>query len=144
MRTPAYGSISKRRKRTKRKIPHRVCKNNWSSVTIRSILTNEKYKGDAIINKTFVVDCISKQVKINNGERKKYYVKNNHPAIIDDATFAKVQAELTYNDEVVRKLIECVVIESKNQIKVVFRDGTQMEQTLQDENIHWLTNFMLQ
>ena len=57
-------------------------KNNWSSVTIRSILTNEKYKGDAIINKTFVVDCISKQVKINNGERKKYYVKNNHPAIL--------------------------------------------------------------
>lgn len=51
---------------------------------------------------------------------------------------------MTYNDEVVRKLIECVVIESKNQIKVVFRDGTQMEQTLQDENIHWLTNFMLQ
>ena len=70
-------------------------KNNWSSVTIRSILTNEKYKGDAIINKTFVVDCISKQVKINNGERKKYYVKNNHPAIIDEATFAKVQAELS-------------------------------------------------
>ncbi|HIS35230.1 TPA: recombinase family protein [Candidatus Scatousia excrementigallinarum] len=317
-------------------------KDNWSSTTIRSILNNEKYKGDAIINKTFVVDCISKQVKLNNGERKKYYVKNNHPAIIDDATFAKVQEELTrrsgkkkvkqvgaktelgkycgkyaltellvcgecktpyrrctwtvkgkkkivwrcisrldfgkkychnsptieegvlheaimeaiqrsallnretlqtlkehirlalgsadkeensidiefriaqinagfnsmidtasadnmdgydenriqqlineknelqeklrlihkekgsqkttqdrldsiytvidglkncpmtYNDEVVRKLIECVVIESKNQIKVVFRDGTQMEQTLQDENIHWLTNFMLQ
>lgn len=70
-------------------------KDNWSSTTIRSILNNEKYKGDAIINKTFVVDCISKQVKLNNGERKKYYVKNNHPAIIDDATFAKVQEELT-------------------------------------------------
>ena len=51
---------------------------------------------------------------------------------------------MAYNDEVVKKLIECVVIESKDQIKVVFRDGTQMEQTLQDENIHWLTNFMLQ
>ena len=51
---------------------------------------------------------------------------------------------MAYNDEVVRKLIECVVIESKDQIKVVFRDGMEMEQTLQNENIHWLTNLMLQ
>lgn len=66
----------------------------WSCATVRSILTNEKYKGDAIINKTYVVDCISKQVKVNKGERKKYYVENNHPAIIDAATFARVQEEI--------------------------------------------------
>ena len=47
-----------------------------------------------IINKTFVVDCISKQIKKNNGERTKYYVENNHPAIIDDITFGKVQEEI--------------------------------------------------
>ena len=41
----------------------------WQHRTIRSILTNEKYKGDAVINKTFVTDCISKRVKVNNGER---------------------------------------------------------------------------
>ena len=69
-------------------------KQSWSCSTVRSILTNEKYKGDAIINKTFVVDCISKRVKVNNGERKKYYVENNHPAIIDTAKFAKVQEEI--------------------------------------------------
>ena len=69
-------------------------KQHWSCSTVRSILTNEKYKGDAIINKTFVVDCISKRVKVNNGERKKYYVENNHPAIVDAATFAKVQEEI--------------------------------------------------
>ena len=51
---------------------------------------------------------------------------------------------MAYNDEVVRKLIECVVIESKDQIKVVFRDGIEMEQTLQNKNIQWLTNLMLQ
>ena len=51
---------------------------------------------------------------------------------------------MAYNDEVVRKLVECVVIESKDQIKVVFRDGMEMEQTLKNENIHWLTNLMLQ
>lgn len=66
----------------------------WSYSTIRSILTNERYKGDMVINKTFVVDCISKQVKKNNGERTKYYIENNHPAIIDDNTFGKVQEEL--------------------------------------------------
>ena len=66
----------------------------WSYSTIRSILTNEKYKGDMIVNKTFVVDCISKRIKKNNGERTKYYIENNHPAIIDDITFGKVQQEL--------------------------------------------------
>ena len=66
----------------------------WGVSTIRSILTNEKYKGDAIINKTFVVDCLTKKVKKNNGERPKYYVENNHPAIIDATTFARVQEEV--------------------------------------------------
>lgn len=69
-------------------------KEKWSCSTIQSILTNEKYKGDAIINKTFVVDCISKKTKVNNGERPKYYVENNHPAIIDPITFGRVQEEL--------------------------------------------------
>ena len=69
-------------------------KKRWVSSTVRSILTNEKYKGDLVINKTYVVDCISKQVRINNGERKKYYVKNSHPAIIDEMTFARVQEEM--------------------------------------------------
>lgn len=76
------------------KISTPLGKQHWSCSTVRSILTNEKYKGDAIINKTFVVDCISKRVKVNNGERKKYYVENNHPAIVDAATFAKVQEEI--------------------------------------------------
>lgn len=66
----------------------------WQHRTIRSILTNEKYKGDAVINKTFVTDCISKKVKVNNGERNKYYIENNHPAIIDAGIFARVQEEM--------------------------------------------------
>ena len=45
---------------------------------------------------------------------------------------------MAYNDEVVRKLIECVVIESKDQIKVVFRDGMEMKQTLRRESINFL------
>ena len=69
-------------------------KGAWHNRTVQSILTNEKYKGDAILNKTYITDCISKKVKVNNGERPKYYVENNHPAIIDSATFGRVQEEL--------------------------------------------------
>ena len=54
----------------------------------------DSYKGDAIINKTYTTDCISKKVRVNNGERPKYYVENSHPAIIDSATFGRVQEEL--------------------------------------------------
>ena len=69
-------------------------KEKWCVSTIRSILSNEKYKGDAIINKTFIDDCLTKKIKINNGERPKYYVENNHSPIIDAETFGQVQEEL--------------------------------------------------
>lgn len=69
-------------------------KEKWQFSTVRSILSNEKYKGDAIINKTYITDCISKKVRANNGERPKYYVENSHPAIIDSVTFSRVQEEL--------------------------------------------------
>lgn len=63
----------------------------WNS---RIYSDQRKYKGDAILNKTFTVDCISKKVKVNNGERPKYYVENNHPTIIDVSTFARVQEKI--------------------------------------------------
>lgn len=69
-------------------------KAEWQFSTIQSILSNERYKGDAIINKTYITDCISKKVRVNNGERPKYYVENSHPAIIDSSTFGRVQEEL--------------------------------------------------
>ena len=75
-------------------IPSPGGKEKWTYSTIRSILSNERYKGDAIINKTYIVDCLSKKVKVNQGERPKYYVEGNHPAIIDAATFGRVQEEL--------------------------------------------------
>lgn len=66
----------------------------WHYGTVKSILSNEKYKCDALINKTYVVDCISKKVKRNNGERAQYYVENNHPAIISPEKFNRVQEEM--------------------------------------------------
>lgn len=75
-------------------IPSPKGKPTWTMTTIHSILSNEKYKGDAILNKTYIKDCISKKVVINNGDRPKYYVENNHPAIIDALTFSRVQEEI--------------------------------------------------
>lgn len=75
-------------------IPTPSGEGKWHRGRIASILTNEKYKGDAILNKTYIVDCLSKKVKINNGERPKYYVENSHPAIIDSVTFGRVQEEM--------------------------------------------------
>jgi len=69
-------------------------RNKWSSQTVRSILANEKYAGDALLQKTYVADFLTKKVKTNNGERAMYYVENNHPAIIDRNTFNRVQEEL--------------------------------------------------
>ena len=66
----------------------------WSKSVIASILTNEKYKGDILTNKTYVTDPISKVTKINNGERPQHYIENHHPAIIDSATFGRVQEEM--------------------------------------------------
>lgn len=67
----------------------------WSPAIIHNILTNEKYIGDALLQKTYVTDCISKKVKKNQGERAMYYVENNHPAIISREMFDQVRHEMT-------------------------------------------------
>ena len=50
-------------------------KPKWSPSTVESILSNEKYKGDALLQKTFTVDFLSKKKKINEGEHPQYYVE---------------------------------------------------------------------
>lgn len=67
----------------------------WSPAIIHNILTNEKYIGDALLQKTYITDCISKKVKKNQGERAMYYVENNHPAIISREVFDQVRNEMT-------------------------------------------------
>ena len=63
----------------------------WRVGNIKSILTNEKYKGDALLQKTFTVDFLTKEKKKNEGEIPQYYVTGNHEAIIPVATFNRVQ-----------------------------------------------------
>lgn len=69
-------------------------KKQWSVSTIMSILQNEKYKGEALLQKTFTVDFLSKKTKVNEGEVPQYYVTGSHPAIIDGETFDLVQSEI--------------------------------------------------
>ena len=66
----------------------------WSDSTVRSMLQNEKYIGDALLQKTYISDIFTRQSKKNNGELPQYYVHDCHPAIIDRETFQKVQEEL--------------------------------------------------
>ena len=65
----------------------------WTQDCIRGILTNEKYCGDALQNKTFIQDCISRRVVKNTGQRPMFLVQNCHAAIIDRQTFDAAQAE---------------------------------------------------
>ena len=58
-------------------------------------LVLSRLHGKGVLNVAdYVSDCISKRIKANNGERNKYYIENNHPAIIDAGTFARVQEEI--------------------------------------------------
>lgn len=66
----------------------------WDKHGIHSMLTNEKYVGDIMFQKSFRTDCISKKTKINRGELDRYLVTDNHPAIIDRETFWMVKKEL--------------------------------------------------
>lgn len=79
---------------TLRQIPTPRGRKKWSTSTIMSILQNEKYKGDALLQKTYTVDFLTKKVKKNCGEVPQYYIENSHPAIIDAETFDLVQKEI--------------------------------------------------
>ena len=69
-------------------------KAKWNPSTVHSILTNEKYKGDALMQKCYTADFLTKKQVINNGVLPQYYVEGDHEAIIPPETFELVQQEL--------------------------------------------------
>ena len=69
-------------------------KAKWYEGSIRKMLRNEKYKGEALLQKTYTVDFLSKKRVINKGEIPQYYVEESHPAIIDSDTWEAVQLEM--------------------------------------------------
>ena len=78
---------------TEQKVPTPKGKEKWAVSTIKSILKNEKYKGDALLQKSYTIDFLTKKKKKNEGEIPQYYVKNSHPAIITPEIFDMVQHE---------------------------------------------------
>lgn len=66
----------------------------WSRTSVKTLLEQEKYIGDLLLQKTYRSDYINKKKMINHGELPMYYVENSHEAIIDKETFAKVQEKL--------------------------------------------------
>lgn len=88
----APGSIAKQL--TEEGIPTPSGLAKWSPSTIESILSNEKYKGDALLQKTYTVDFLTKKMIVNDSKVPQYYVENSHPAIVQPWEFAIVQAEI--------------------------------------------------
>ena len=74
-------------------------KKRWNAGSVRSILSNEKYRGDALLQKSYTVDFLTKKKKVNEGEIPQYYVENNHPAIIAPDVFDMVQQELARREK---------------------------------------------
>ena len=66
----------------------------WYDSTLQKILRNEKYSGDALLQKTVTVDFLTHKRVKNKGEVQQYYVEDSHPPIISKETFQMVQAEI--------------------------------------------------
>lgn len=86
-----YGSSSIANTLTDLKILTPTGKEQWSYTTVSQILKNEKYAGDVMQGKSYVVDSLTHKRKVNNGEEDKYFIKDHHEPIIDRDIFDSVQ-----------------------------------------------------
>ena len=84
----------------KRSIPAPSGGEKWHRRTVESILTNEKYKGSALLQKKFTMDFLTKKQKVNEGEVPQYFIEDSHPPIIDPQEFELVQAEIARRKEI--------------------------------------------
>ncbi|HZJ77408.1 MAG TPA: recombinase family protein [Clostridia bacterium] len=89
-------------------IPTPGGKDKWSQTVINSILRNEKYKGDALLQKKFTVDYLTKKMKINEGELNQYYVTDGHEAIIPRDTFDYAQKTINHRRTVYGHGYSCI------------------------------------
>lgn len=80
-------------------IPTPAGKQKWGASTVESILTNEKYRGSARLQKRFTVDYLTKTTKVNEGEYEQYYIEESHEAIIDPEEWDAVQDEIKRRKE---------------------------------------------
>ena len=76
-------------------------------------LTNEKYKGDALLQKTYVDNFLTQNIIKNTGQKPQYYVENSHPAIIDKDMWELVQVELERREKMGSKYSATDIFASK-------------------------------
>lgn len=84
---------------TSRGIPTPYGKSVWRDRTVKNILQNEKYRGDALLQKKYSKDFLDREMRKNTGEVPQYYVEKNHEAIIEPQIFDAVQQELKRRSE---------------------------------------------
>ena len=83
---------------TKENVPTPTGKRTWWVGTVRGILSNEKYKGDVLLQKSYVRDFLTKKQVPNDGTVQQYYIQGNHEPIIPEEIFNTVQGMLLYRD----------------------------------------------
>ena len=88
----SYIAITKELERQGRITPRGNTK--WSDATVRSILSNEKYKGDVLLQKSYIEDFLTKKQVKNNGEVQQYYISGHHEPIVSPEIFDMAQREL--------------------------------------------------
>ena len=79
---------------TRRGLKTPTGKDTWCASSVMSILTNEKYKGDLLLQKSYTADFLTHKSVKNDGQIPQYYVEGHHKAIIPPETFDFVQDEL--------------------------------------------------
>lgn len=97
----------------KMQIPAPSGGSKWNASTIRNILSNEKYKGDALLQKRFTVDFLQKKMKQNRGEVQQYYIENSHEAIIPPKDWDLVQSEIEKRKSIGSRYSSTSVFSSK-------------------------------
>lgn len=74
-----------------------IHRTKWYPSTVLEILRNEKYVGDLVLQKTFTVDFLTHERKKNTGQKRRFYIKDAHPAIISREQWNDVQLKLAEN-----------------------------------------------
>ena len=114
-------------------VPRRGKNTKWHKSTIQYILTNEKYQGDALLQKQYTTETIPYRKVRNKGEQLQYYVENSHAPIIDRETFSAAQKLLKSRRNPSKKQNNCPL---SGKIKCPECGGAFRRQIIR-EKVYW-------
>ena len=114
----------------------------WYASTIHSILMNEKYKGDALLQKSFIEDYLTKKKKKNEGEFPQYYVTAGHEAIVSPAAFDLCRVEILRRKSINHQCFSKYSVVLSNKIKCGNCGGflSLMSSHALKRDFYWLCN----